>query len=109
MVVNSTSMLLFGYNQGVFADVLTSPNFEQRFGPYNNEISRGIIVGSYNLGCILGALVASIVGGQIGRRRSILLGTTIMMTGALLQLFAQDLGFMTAGRWVWCAAYGRPS
>lgn len=98
MVVNSTSMLLFGYDQGVFGGILTLPKFEERFGLQDNELLKGIVVGSYDLGCLVGALATGPIGGLIGRKRSVLLGTTIMMVGAFLQFLAQDYGVMTAGR-----------
>lgn len=98
MVVNSTSMLLFGYDQGVFGGIITLPNFEQKFGLQGNEVLLGVVVGSYDLGCLIGALATGPIGGWIGRKRSVLLGTTIMMIGAFLQLLASDFGIMTAGR-----------
>ncbi len=98
MVGNSTSMLLFGYDQGVFGSILTLPNFEQSFGLQDNETLKGVVVGSYDLGCLVGALATGPIGGRIGRKRSVLLGTTVMMIGAFLQFLASDFGVMTAGR-----------
>ena len=63
-----------------------------------NETLKGVIVGSYDLGCLLGAIITSPIGNRIGRKRSILLGTTIMMIGAFMQSLAFNFGFMTAGR-----------
>ncbi len=99
MVVNSTSILLFGYDQGVFGNILTLLNFEQSFGLQDNEILKGVVVGSYDLGCLVGALATGPIGGWSGRKRSVLLGTTVMMIGAFLQFLASDFGVMTAGRW----------
>lgn len=91
-------MLLFGYDQGVVGGLLTLPTFEQRFKLQENQILKGVVVGSYHLGCLIGALATSPIGGQIGRKKSVMLGTTITMIGVFLQFFAQDYGTMTAGR-----------
>ena len=78
--------------------ILTLPGFETRFGIKDDQTLKGVIVGSYDAGCLLGALATFPVGGRIGRKRSILLGTTIMMLGAFLQFLAGGFGIMTAGR-----------
>ena len=122
MVVNATSMLLFGYDQGVFGKsllwvtflvdhhccsnftdnlpggILTLRDFETRFQLRGDETLKGVIVGSYDLGCLGGALATGPIGGLIGRKRSILFGTTIMMVGAFLQSLAPGFSTMTAGR-----------
>ena len=64
----------------------------------DNETLKGVIVGSYDLGCLFGALATGPVGDRIGRKRSILLGTTVMTIGAILQFLAPDFAIMTAGR-----------
>ncbi|KAL6718461.1 hypothetical protein ACLMJK_004552 [Lecanora helva] len=91
-------MLLFGYDQGVFGGILTLKNFETRFRIKDNETLKGVIVGTYDLGCLGGALATGPIGGLIGRKKSIILGTTIMMIGAFLQFLAPNFAVMTAGR-----------
>jgi len=78
--------------------ILTIASFEQRFGLVGEETLKGVIVGSYDLGCLLGALLTYPIGERIGRKRSILLGTTVMMIGAFLQFLAGNFGVMVAGR-----------
>ena len=82
----------------VSGGILTLKGFEARFGLRGNETLKGVIVGSYDLGCLAGALVTGPIGGLIGRKRSVLLGTSIMMIGALLQCLASDFSIMTVGR-----------
>lgn len=113
MVANSSSMLLFGYDQGVFGvfrppvpfhrlliagSILTLPGFETKFGIRGNETLKGVIVGSYDLGCLVGALATGPIGGWMGRKRSILLGTIIMTVGAFMQFLTPSFSFMTMGR-----------
>lgn len=78
--------------------ILTISEFEARFGLADEETRKGVIVGSYDIGCLFGALATGPIGNQIGRKRSILLGTTIMMIGAFLQFLAPNFGTMTTGR-----------
>jgi len=78
--------------------ILTIASFEQRFGLVGEETLKGVIVGSYDLGCLLGALLTYPIGERIGRKRSILLGTTVMMIGAFLQSLAGNFRVMVAGR-----------
>lgn len=52
----------------------------------------------YDIGCFLGALLAFSVGERLGRKNSILLGTTIMSVGAILQTSSFSLAQMFVGR-----------
>lgn len=78
--------------------ILTLKGFEARFQLGDNETLKGVIVGSYDLGCLVGALATGPIGNRIGRKRSILMGTSVMMIGAFLQFLAPNFGIMTAGR-----------
>ena len=82
----------------VAGGILTLEGFETRFRLEGNETLKGVIVGTYDLGCLSGALATSPIGGLIGRKKSIILGTTIMMIGAFLQFLAPNFAVMTAGR-----------
>ena len=44
---------LFGYDQGVFGGILQNKNWLDQFG-HPGDTKTGIIVSSYNLGCLLG-------------------------------------------------------
>lgn len=58
----------------------------------------GISVASYNLGCLLGAITTIWIGDILGRRKTIFLGSSIMIIGAALQCSAFRLGHFVAGR-----------
>jgi MFS family permease len=47
--------------------------------------TQGITIGSYNLGCFAGAIACIWLGNMLGRRKTIFLGTSIMIVGAILQ------------------------
>ncbi|TKA45403.1 hypothetical protein B0A49_12910, partial [Cryomyces minteri] len=101
--------LLFGYDQGVMGGLLTLPSFTKVFPEINvagapparqNHVSviQGISVGSYNVGCFFGAVATIWVGDILGRRKTIFVGSTIMVVGAALQCSAFTLGHFVAGR-----------
>jgi MFS family permease len=52
----------------------------------------------YDVGCFLGAIVAFTIGERLGRKMSILVGTTIMAVGTILQASSYSLAQMFVGR-----------
>ena len=59
---------------------------------------QGISIACYNLGCFVGALMTIWIGDWLGRRKTIFLGSAIMVVGATLQTSAFSLGHLIAGR-----------
>ncbi|KAI1437520.1 general substrate transporter [Xylaria sp. CBS 124048] len=111
--VAGCDFLLFGYDQGVMGGILTMPQFLAVFPSINPDdpaisgepgiksqraSTQGIAVASYNLGCFLGAVVAIYIADILGRKRMILLGTSIMVIGAALQASATTLPHLVVGR-----------
>jgi len=47
-------------------------------------VLQGITVGAYTLGCFFGAVATIWIGNPLGRRRSIFLGSAIMIVGAII-------------------------
>lgn len=52
----------------------------------------------YDIGCFFGAIIAFIIGDILGRKKTILVGTTIMSIGAILQIAAFGVPQMIVGR-----------
>lgn len=59
---------------------------------------QGISVASYNVGCFFGAIACIWVGDFLGRRKTIFLGSAIMVVGAALQASAFSLPHFIVGR-----------
>lgn len=59
---------------------------------------QGITVGSYNLGCLTGAVMTIWLGDMLGRRRMIFLGSSIMVIGAILQCSSYSIAQLIVGR-----------
>ena len=58
----------------------------------------GTVVAIYDIGCFFGAVSAAWLGEVLGRRKSVLLGTTIMTVGAILQISSYSVAQMIVGR-----------
>ncbi|KAK0621813.1 hexose carrier protein [Bombardia bombarda] len=96
----ATDMTLFGYDQGVFSGVVISEDYLTTHGLHGPEKTNllSIITAIYDIGCFLGAIVAFTVGEQLGRKSTILLGTTFMAVGAALQTSSFSPAHMIVAR-----------
>jgi sugar porter (SP) family MFS transporter len=66
-------------------------------GPENTSLL-GTVTAIYDVGCFFGAVIAFWLGELLGRKRTILVGTTIMTIGAILQISAYSVAQMITGR-----------
>ncbi|RAL17142.1 sugar porter family MFS transporter [Aspergillus homomorphus CBS 101889] len=115
-LIAGLDFLLFGYDQGVTGGLLTLDSFIKYFptistnGPYYNSLEgsqkhaqstrQGIVVAAYNLGCFAGSIPTIWIGNWLGRRKTIFVGSAIMVVGALLQCTSYDLAQFIVGRLV---------
>lgn len=81
----------------------TFPEIDTQFPPHGQSKAytstvQGISIACYNLGCFVGALMTIWIGDWLGRRKTIFLGSAIMVIGATLQTSAFSLGHLIAGR-----------
>ncbi|KAK4636107.1 MFS-type transporter oryC [Fulvia fulva] len=97
-VACGTDMTLFGYDQGVFGGVVVTDDFLDTLNLRNNSSLLGTVTAIYNIGCFFGAILAYFIGDILGRKRTILLGTTVMSIGAILQITAYGVPQMIVGR-----------
>ncbi|KAI1215133.1 general substrate transporter [Annulohypoxylon truncatum] len=110
-IIAGCDFLLFGYDQGVMGGILTMPQFLADFPDINpngapknspeaarRSSNQGISVAAYNLGCFFGAVTTIFISNPLGRRRMIMLGTSIMVVGAILQASATTLPHFIIGR-----------
>jgi len=78
--------------------VIVTQDFLDTLKLNNNASLLATTTAIYDIGCFVGALIACSVGEKLGRKRTILIGTTIMVVGALLQIFSYSVAQMIAGR-----------
>ncbi|KZT12841.1 general substrate transporter [Laetiporus sulphureus 93-53] len=102
--VAGTGFTLFGYVQYIMA--LTRPlQFEKVFPQVveednhpNHATLQSFIVAIYEIGCLFGALSNLWLGDKLGRRKTIFLGGTIMIIGAILQATSFSYAQMIVAR-----------
>nr|POF15457.1 sugar transporter stl1 [Quercus suber] len=97
-VACGTDMTLFGYDQGVFGGVIVTDNFLTTLGVVGDTSLQGTITAIYDVGCFFGAIAAYFIGDWLGRKKTILLGTTILSIGAILQITSYSVAQMIVGR-----------
>ncbi|KAL4804491.1 general substrate transporter [Aspergillus unguis] len=93
-------MALYGYDQGVFGGVVISPDYlrvHDLEGPTKTNIL-STVTAIYTVGCFLGAVTATMLGGKLGRKKSVILGIAIMTIGAILQTSSYGVPHMIVGR-----------
>ncbi|CAL8578176.1 hypothetical protein XPA_003975 [Xanthoria parietina] len=93
-------MMLFGYDQGVFGGVVVTEDYLVTMdlqGPSRTKLL-GTVTAIYDVGCFFGAIAAFSLGEMLGRKKTILLGTSIMSVGAILQITAFGVPQMIVGR-----------
>jgi len=58
----------------------------------------GIVIGIFEIGCLIGALSCMEIGDRLGRRKTVVLGMGLLVIGGILQAAAFNLGTLIAGR-----------
>ncbi|KAI8674273.1 MFS domain-containing protein [Fusarium keratoplasticum] len=91
------AFILFGYEQGVFGPILQNEDWLELFNRPSDS-QTGIIVACYNLGCMVGCVVAFVVGEKTGRRRAIWIAMTFVVIGTTLQTTSFHVAHLVIGR-----------
>ncbi|KAH6638811.1 general substrate transporter [Boeremia exigua] len=97
-VACATDMTLFGYDQGVFGGVVVTPDFLDQLNLTNNPSLISTVTAIYDIGCFFGAISVCAIGDPLGRKKCVLLGTTIMSIGAIIQIASFGVPEMIVGR-----------
>ncbi|KAH8657712.1 MFS transporter [Xylariales sp. PMI_506] len=93
----STVLVFYGYDQGVFGNVLVKQDFLDTMGnPTASE--QGTMTSVYNLGCFAGALSTLYSGDKLGRPRTLMLGSFVIAIGAIIQAASYGPTQMYVGR-----------
>ncbi|KAK2754743.1 hypothetical protein FQN54_006876 [Arachnomyces sp. PD_36] len=87
--VATTGFLLFGYDQGIMSGIISAKPFNDVFPETrDNATMQATVTAIYEVGCLMGAMFILWFGDWLGRRRSIMLGATIMILGVIIQVTA---------------------
>lgn len=67
-------------------------------GLKNNNSLLGTVTAIYDIGCFFGAISTLFIGDLLGRKKTVLVGTSIMSVGAIIQITAFSVPQMIVGR-----------
>lgn len=97
-VACATDMTLFGYDQGVFGGVIVTEDFIRQLELQGKTSLLSTVTAIYDIGCFFGAILVCAIGDPLGRKKCVLLGTTIMSIGAIIQTASFGVPEMIVGR-----------
>lgn len=97
----TTDFLLFGYDQGVMAGIISAPAFVSDFPEVDGDSTwQGFVTAIYAVGCFIGALFTLVFGDRLGRRYSIFLGASIMIIGVIIQICSVPPGYGATAQFI---------
>ncbi|EST07367.1 General substrate transporter [Kalmanozyma brasiliensis GHG001] len=101
-VFASMGGLIYGYNQGMFGQILSMPSFQAASGVkgITNPTLGGFITAILELGAFAGVLMNGYVSDAYGRRKCVLFGVFWFLIGCIIQAATTggSYDFITAGR-----------
>ncbi|KAH0138697.1 hypothetical protein KCU86_g24616, partial [Aureobasidium melanogenum] len=108
-LVVAPSFILFGYNQSGLGPLLSEENWRHQFPQidtvdYKGEVKshhatlQGLVVATFTLGALAGALSCSYTGTLLGRRWVIFIGALCTLIGEAIECSAFGLAQLIVGR-----------
>jgi len=98
-VFASMGGFLFGYDQGVMSNLLTTENFGAQFPRiYSDADIKGWVVSILQLGAFLGALFNGPFAQRFSRKYSMMTAVCIFIVGSILQAAAKNEAMIFVGR-----------
>ncbi|KAI9932464.1 hypothetical protein ASPWEDRAFT_33367 [Aspergillus wentii DTO 134E9] len=93
---------VYGYNQGMFAQILTMSSFIEATHGYAEETGtkQGMLTSILELGAWLGTLINGYLADAAGRRKTVVVAAVIFAVGVIVQACTKDAGYVYAGRFV---------
>ncbi|KAI5272179.1 general substrate transporter [Aureobasidium subglaciale] len=82
----------------VMGGIITEPAFTSVFPSMNNATIQGVVIASFELGALVGALSCLDIGDRLGRRATVWVGMAFMLVGGALQCSAWSVAQLTVGR-----------
>ncbi|KAF3405559.1 Sugar transporter STL1 [Talaromyces pinophilus] len=96
-IAASTVIIFYGYDQGVFGNVIIGENFLKTMD-YPSSNMQATMTSVYNLGCFVGAMSTIWTGDIFGRPRQVIIGSTVIAVGAVIQTASFSVAQMMVGR-----------
>ncbi|CAN6618817.1 hexose transporter Hxt15p [Trichomonascus vanleenenianus] len=96
--------MVYGYNQGMFGQVLSMQSFSERIGEdqISNPVTRGLLTSILELGAWVGVLGAGYFSDKLGRKGVLQLACVIFMIGIIVQatVHGGNPDYIYAGRFI---------
>ncbi|PGH04419.1 hypothetical protein AJ80_08530 [Polytolypa hystricis UAMH7299] len=94
--------LVYGYNQGMFSQVMKMQSFVQQTNGYAEQTgtAQGLLTSILELGAWLGSLMNGYLADALGRRYCTLVAVVIFVVGVIVQACTQNKDYVFAGRFV---------
>lgn len=111
LLIGLPSFILFGYNQAGLGNALSLPVFGKHFpmlskiGKEGSELSnastlQGVVVSTFSLGALVGAILCNFFGDKVGRKKAIYFGALLTFIGQALECSAFHISQLCIGRTV---------
>ncbi|KAJ5116765.1 hypothetical protein N7456_001113 [Penicillium angulare] len=94
--------LVYGYNQGMFAQVLTMKSFQNATNGYaaTTSIQQGMLTSILELGAWVGTLINGYLADKLGRRLTVLVAVIVFCVGVIVQACTTNKDYVFGGRFV---------
>ncbi|OKL61033.1 hypothetical protein UA08_03283 [Talaromyces atroroseus] len=94
--------LVYGYNQGMFAQVLTMTSFVNRTQGYaaSTGIGQGLLTSILELGAWVGTLFNGYLADSAGRRATVCIAIVVFTVGVIVQACTENKDYVFGGRFV---------
>ncbi|KAL3477051.1 general substrate transporter [Aspergillus californicus] len=94
---------VYGYNQGMFGQILTMSSFTTRLEPWYSGTTgtrQALLTAILELGAWIGALINGYLADAVGRRITVLIACVIFTVGVIVQACTVNKDYVLGGRFV---------
>ncbi|KAL3458228.1 general substrate transporter [Aspergillus heterothallicus] len=97
-VCTCQGFVVFGYDQGVMSGIIGADNAFGRYFDNPGPDAQGNITALFDIGAVVGAVLAFIVGDKLGRRKTIMLAAATLIIGTVILASSTTVAQLIAGR-----------
>ena len=109
IIIVLPAFVLFGYNQSGLGSLLTEESWVKQFPQIDtvhtkgavkshNSTIQGVVVATFTIGALIGALSCSYTGDRLGRKKVIFIGALCTLIGIVLECTSYSLAQFIVGR-----------